>query len=141
MKQPEIIFEADIVDSKLKMLGHVKQAISRYVSTFKNGTKVDITIKKHKNDRTSLQNRYYFGTVIKILGNHFGYDPEEMHSEMKEMFNPVPSKIDPSRMIGGSTKKMSTVEFFHGEDSYVERICRWAAMECGVYIPPPVKDD
>ena len=34
---------------------------------------------------------------------------------------------------------MSTVEFFHDEDSYVERICRWAASEHGVFIPPPEK--
>ena len=141
LKQPEVIFEADIVDNKLKMLDHVRQAISRYVSTFKNGTKVNITIKKHKKKRTNLQNAYYFGTVVPILSEHFGYDIEEMHEELKYLFNPVQSKIDPDRKIGYSTTKMSTIEFFHDEDSYVERICRWAATEYGVYIPPPKKDD
>ena len=55
------------------------------------------------------------------------------------MFNPVESKIRPGEEIGGSTTKMSTVEFFSDESSYVERICRWAASEHGIYVPPPTK--
>ncbi|MFH2074566.1 MAG: hypothetical protein ABIJ57_04345, partial [Pseudomonadota bacterium] len=95
--------------------------------------------RKHKVKRSDEQNRYYWGVVVSILADHFGYEPEELHEEMKLMFNPIQSKIDPSRTIGGSTTKMSTVEFFSDEDSYVERICRWSATEHGVYIPPPEK--
>ena len=139
MKQVVPIFQADIVDGKLKMLDHVKAAISRWCRTFKTGSHVEIVIRKHRAKRSDEQNRYYWGVEIAILSNHFGYDPEEMHEEMKLMFNPIPSKIDPSRTIGGSTTKMSTVEFFSDEQSYVERIARWAASEHGIYIPPPEK--
>jgi len=139
LKQPIPVFEADIVDGKLKMLDHVKQAIARWCRTFKTGAHVEIIIRKHKVKRSNDQNRYYWGVVISILSDHFGYDPEEMHEEMKLMFNPIPSKIDPSRTIGGSTTKLSTVEFFSDEDSYVERICRWAATEHGIFVPPPEK--
>jgi len=141
MKQPEIPFEGHIVDHKFKVFDHVREGIKRYLSTFPNGTKIDIIFRKHKSKRTNQQNAYYWGVVIPILSTHFGYDPEEMHEEMKLMFNPIQSKIDPSRKIGGSTTKLSTVEFFHDEDSYVERICRWAAQEQGVYIPLPEKDE
>ena len=137
MKQPTPIFESDVVDGKLKTLPHVKQSITRWLQTFKTGTHVDIIIRKHKTKRTDEQNKYYWGVVVSILGNHFGYDPEEMHEELKIMFNPIQSKIEPSRTIGGSTTKMDTKEFMADDDSYVERICRWAASKYGIYIPIP----
>jgi len=139
MKQPIPIFQANIVAGKIKMLDHVKQAIIRWCMTFKTGAHVEIIIRKHRSKRTNDQNAYYFGVVVKILADHFGYEPEECHEELKLLFNPIQSKIDPSRTIGGSTTKMSTVEFFHDEDSYVERIARWAATEHQVFIPPPEK--
>jgi len=139
MKQPIPIFEADIVDGKLKIQGHVKESIARWCRTFKTGSHVELIIRKHRVKRSDKQNRYYWGVVISILSDHFGYDLEEMHEELKLMFNPIQSKIDPTRTIGGSTTKMSTVEFFHDEDSYVERICRWAATEHGIFVPPPEK--
>jgi hypothetical protein len=139
MKQPVPIFEGDIVNGKLKLQNNVKSAIARWCSTFSSGNHVDIVIRKHRDKRTDLQNQYYWGVVVKILGDHFGYEPEEMHEELKLMFNPIQSKIDPSRKIGGSTTKMDTVEFYSDQDSYVERITRWAASEHGVYIPPPQK--
>lgn len=137
MKQPVPIFEGDIVNGKLIFNSWTRSAMARWIQTLKNGTHVDCTIRKHHSKRSNEQNRYYWGVVIAILSEHFGYDPEEMHEEMKLMFNPIPSKIDPSRTIGGSTTKMDTVEFFSDEQSYVERICRWAAEQHEVFIPPP----
>ncbi len=139
MKQPVPIFEGDIVNGKLKLLPHIKTGINRWLSIFASGSHVDIVIRKHRDKRTDDQNRYYWGVVVKILADHFGYESDEMHEELKLMFNPIQSKIDPSRKIGGSTTKMSTVEFYCDQDSYVERICRWSASEHGVYIPPPEK--
>jgi len=141
MRQPTPIFEGDIVDGKVKYQTHVRQGIARWISTFKNGTHIEVIYRKHHSKRTDEQNRYYWGVVIPILADHFGYDHEEVHEEMKLMFNPIQSKIDPSRKIGGSTTKMSTVEFYCDQDSYVERICRWSATEYGIYIPPPEKAD
>ena len=138
MKQITPTFEAHIKEhGKIKMFPLEQSAMKRWISTFKVGTKLEIIIRKYRSKRTLLQNNYYWGTVIPILSDYFGYEPEEMHEELKLKFNPVKSKIDPTRMIGGSTTKMSTEEFYCGEQSYVERICRWAAMEYGVYIPPP----
>ena len=140
MKQPVPIFEGHVVEKKLKLLEIEKSAIARWVATFKNGTKLDIIIRKHKSKRTDEQNRYYWGVVIPILADYFGHDnPEDMHEDLKRKFNPVESKITPGKMIGGTTTKMSTVDFYSAETSYVERICRWAAMEYSIYIPPPKK--
>ena len=139
MKNPVPIFQGDIVDRKLKLFHRVEEAIKRYLMTFPNGTKLDIIFRKHKEKRSDLQNNYYFGVVVPILAKHFGYDIDEMHEELKILFNPVKSKIDPDRTIGGSTKKMAIEDFFVGEESYVGRICRWAAMEHSLYIPEPDK--
>ena len=142
MKLPIPIFEGHVVKKKLKLLDHVKKGINLWVSTFKNGTKLDITIRKQKVKRTNLQNRYYWGVVVPILADHFGHDnPEDMHEDLKQEFNPIESKIDPTKIIGGSTTKLSTVEFFSAEDSYIERICRRAVMDWEVYIPPPEKSE
>ena len=141
MKQPDPIFEGDIIDRKLKLFDHVKKAMALWYCTFKNGTHVDIIIRKHKTKRTNDQNAYYWGVVIPILADYFGYDnPEDVHTELKRKFNPIPSKINPNETIGGTTTKMSTVEFYSSDEkSYIERIVRWAAMDHRVYIPPPKK--
>lgn len=140
MKQPVPIFEGHIVDKKLKLLDVEKLAIARWIATFSNGTKLDIIIRKHRSNRTNEQNRYYWGVVIPILADYFGHDnPEDMHEDLKFKFNPIPSKVEANRIIGGTTTEMTTVEFFSAETSYVERICRWAAMEYSIFIPPPKK--
>ena len=137
MKKLTPIFEGDIIDGKLKMQTYVRQSMGRWLRTFKTGSHVEVLIRKHKTKRSNEQNGYYWSVVVSILGDHFGYDSEEMHEELKVMFNPIQSKIDPERRIGGSTTKLSTVEFFSDESSYVNRICRWAATEYAVYIPAP----
>ena len=140
MKQPTPRFFAVIKKSKLDIVDHEKEAIKRWCRTFKDGTKIDITIRKHSSKRTNLQNRYYWGTVVAILADYFGHDnAEDMHTDLKEKFNPVESKLEPGKMIGGTTTKLSTIDFMVAEDSYVERICRWASMEYSIYIPPPKK--
>ena len=140
MRQPIPIFEGDIVNKKLKLFEHEKTAGQRWCATFKNGTHVDITIRKHKSKRSNDQNAYYWGVVIPILADYFGHDnTEDMHQDLKQAFNPVKSKIDPDKIIGGTTTKLSTVDFYSAENSYIERICRWASMEYGVFIPAPKK--
>ena len=141
MKQPIPVFEAHVKEQgKMHLFDHERDAIKRWVSTFKVGTKLDITIRKHNSKRSDDQNAYYFGVVVPIIADHFGYDSTETcHDDLKLKFNPVESKIQPGKIIGGSTTKMDTVEFFSDETSYVERICRWFAVEHGGYIPPPKK--
>lgn len=140
MKQPIPIFEADVDDQgKVQMPRFTREAMNRWLMTLK-GKAVDITVRKHKRNRTTEQNSYYWGVVIPILADYFGYDDSEtLHNELKLMFNPVESKIRPGEKVGGSTTKMSTIEFMAGDDSYIERICRWAAQEYEIYIPPPKK--
>lgn len=137
MSNPTPIFPGNILDGTLKLTGSVRSNIKRWCSTFKNGTEVDLVIRKRTQKRTDQQRKYYFGVAVKILAEHFGYDIDTMHEELKYKFNPVESKFHPGVMIGGSTTALSTEGFMGREISYVDRICQWAAMEYSIYIPPP----
>jgi len=144
MKPQDPIFDGKVIQGKDKKTIQYapgdKEGISRWIQTFKIGQRLDIIICKHKKKRSNLQNAYYWKIVIPILADYFGHDnPEDMHEDLKLHFNPVDSKVKPGAKIGGTTTKMSTIEFMVADDSYIERICRWASSEHQVYIPPPKK--
>jgi len=97
------------------------------------GKRIELTIRKVRNTRSLSQNKYYWGVVVEILADHFGYTPEELHEELKRKFNPQPSRIDHDKTYGGSTAKLSTVEF----GKYIDSIITWASSEYGIVIPSP----
>lgn len=94
------------------------------------GKSVDVTVTLHRKDRTEAQNKYYWAVVVNILGDYFGYSPEEMHQALKMKFLMLEDadKKVPTTM---STTYLSTAEF----SEYVEKIKRWAAEEYQVDIP------
>ena len=144
MKLPDPIFDGKVIQGegkkKVEYAPGDREGISRWIQTFKLGQRLEIIIRKRRNKRTNEQNRYYWGVVIPILANYFGHDnQEDMHEDLKLLFNPIESKVRPGKTIGGTTTKMSTIEFMVSESSYVERICRWAATEFSIFIPPPKK--
>lgn len=144
MKLPIPIFDGNVIQGEgRKVVDYPpgeKEGITRWIQTFKIGQRLEIIIRKKRNKRTNEQNAYYWGVVIPILADYFGHDnPEDLHNDLKLLFNPVKSKIQPDKMVGGTTTKMSTIEFMVAEDSYVEKICRWAASEYQIYIPSPKK--
>ena len=113
------ILYGQVKDGKLKL--DVPQSYLVELSKFE-GQRIELTIRKERHIRSLNQNKYYWGVIIEILSNNFGYDKEEMHEELKRKFNPKPSKIDYDKTYGASTAKISIVEF--GE--YLERktVCR-----------------
>ena len=133
MKQHIPVFEGHVVDGKMKMLDHVRAGLKRWMATFKEGTKVDVVIRKHRKKRTNLQNSYYWGVVLLILSNEFGYETEEMHMVLREKFLRIHDDKHPDFVIAKSTTKLSTIEF----SEYIDKIQRWAAVEHQTYIPDP----
>lgn len=126
-------FQGDVVKGALKMSDRERKRMSDYIKTLKNGTHLNVTIKKHKKERTNPQNAYYWSVIIPILGDHFGYDKIDMHEALKAKFNSKPNPIDDNLWIAESTTKLSTVEF----NEYLDVIKRWASMDHGVYLPEP----
>jgi hypothetical protein len=130
MSIPNIKFHGVVKQGRIKFDSPEKYLV--YLAGLE-GKRIELTLHKERNSRSNQQNKFYWGIVIEILGEHFGYTPEEMHEELKRKFNPVHSKIDPEASFGGSTTKLSTVEFI----DYIDRITRWAASEYQIYIPDP----
>jgi hypothetical protein len=92
--------------------------------------RVDVTIREHKSQRSSNQNNYYWGVVLPILGDYFGYDTDEMHEALKIKFL---SKGACDIPTARSTTKLNTGEF----EDFLERVRRWALTEYGVNVPLP----
>ena len=92
--------------------------------------RVELIVRRVRKDRSSNENRYYFGVVVKMLGDELGYTPEEMHEALKFHFLRDESRKLPTVK---STADLSTVEF----ESYLTQIRQWASVEMGIYIPLP----
>ena len=101
------------------------------------GKLVDLTIKRHRETRSSQANRYYFGVVIKLISEHTGYEPDEMHEVLAMRF----LRIEDCPITGAPRRKRTpqtnTAEF----SEYVDQCIRFAAIELGVTIPQPEQVD
>jgi len=96
------------------------------------GKHVEIILRKRKTMRTSPQNRFYFGVVVKLLAEHCGYERDEMHETLAMRF----LRIEDCPITGAPrrkrTPKTDTEEFARYLDS-----CIRLAAEFGVVIPDP----
>lgn len=111
-------FKGVIINGKLSITN--RDAFLNYIRGFEDSNVV-LSVKVLQGTRTPPQNSYYYGVVVKVLGDNFGYTKDEMHKALKVHFG-----ID-------STKTLSVDEF----DDYIQRVMRWAQIEHGVYIPEP----
>jgi hypothetical protein len=85
------------------------------------GKRIELILREKLPGRSNQQNRYYWGIVLALLGEHLGYTTEEMHDVLKKKF-----KIE-------STTKLSTEVF----EKYLSDIKQFAAQELEVNIPDP----
>ncbi len=124
----KLIFKGIVKEGRVKL-----DAPERYLVHLSGleGKRIELTLEKERNARTLSQNSYYWGVIIEILGNHFGYDPESMHEALKFKF--LRQHEDSDLVTVGSTAKLSTVEF--GE--YLDKVIQWAAQDYGIVIPDP----
>lgn len=103
---------------------------------FPEGSLLDITIETHRKSRSNLQNRYYWGVVIKILSEEIGYAPDVMHNYMKHKFGFKYDLDMPDNNIHHyekSTRDYTTVEF----EAYMSALRNWAGEFLNTYIPLP----
>ena len=95
-----------------------------------------VNIKKHRKKRSSSENRYYWGVIIKVLGDEFGYLPDEMHQVLKRVFltyekpNQVTGEIE---FFSKSTTDLTTQQ----AEEYYENIRIWALSNFSILIPLP----
>lgn len=79
------------------------------------------------------QNGYYWKIVLPILAEYFGLELWQMHEEIKLKFLPVVSKLDPNKVIPGTTQKLDRVQW----EDFMQRIRIWALTEYEIKIPKP----
>jgi hypothetical protein len=125
-------FLGTIEDGKPRLDNRVK--FLAYCAGFKNGTRIECVVKKYRRTRSNEQNRYYWGVVIPLLANHFGYTKDEMHDALKWEFLRKPES---SPATVRSTSSLTTVEF----NEFVEAVVVWAATNYQVVIPDPNEAD
>lgn len=122
-----VTFDGEVRGGKLD--ADTRQWIADYIRTF-DGKRIAVTVKLHKATRSTRANRYYWGVVVKMLAEHCGYDPDEMHQALAMKF----LRIEDCPVTGvprrKSTPKCDTTEFAE----YVDCCIRLAA-ELGVVIP------
>lgn len=97
------------------------------------GKEIILVITRWRRKRTHPQNNYYWGVVIEILSDLFGYEPEETHEALLAQHSRLPGNGPgmPERIL--RTSRMTTVQFIN----YIDKIKRWALLEFGVVIPEP----
>jgi hypothetical protein len=132
------IFDGTIRDNKLML---DKAESFRQHLTNLNGKRVQVTVEKIKHSRTTDQNRYYFGVVVKLISQHTGHDPEQIHELLKYMFSPKWHALIPpmatERAIPTSTTRLDTIAFVE----YTEKCRMWANEFLGLQIPLPGEVD
>ncbi len=131
------IFTGTIRESKILL--DKSQQFRDYLQTL-NGKRIELTVEKLKHPRTNSQNRYYHGVVVKLIAQHTGHDPEQIHELLKLKFAPrwhfpeqVPSGMFVDLSIPLSTTRLDTLEF----TEYTEKCRLWANEFLGLQIPLP----
>ena len=120
------ILRGKVKDGKLKL-----DAPQSYLVELSGleGQRIELTIRKERHSRSLNQNRYYWGVIIEILSDYFGYDKEEMHEALKFKF--LKKHEDTNLVTVGSTAKLSTIGF----TEYIDNVIRWVATEYQIVIP------
>ena len=91
-------------------------------------------IKPISKGRTNKQNRYYWGVIVKIISDHTGFTPDEVHDILKDQFlSKYKTWDDKIFRVHQSTTQQSTAQ----AEKYYSEIREWASLELKCYIPLP----
>ena len=127
------IFQGKVENGKLVMtqnyVNHLRSLESQVV---------DVTVAKHRNNRSLQQLRYYWAVVVKILSDELGYSLGETHEVLKAKFL-TKKFMFKNKLITviPSTTSLTTIKF--GE--YLTQIREWASVEFNILIPLPCEVD
>ena len=113
-----------------------KQTLFNYLKEL--GNDYIVKVKKQRNNRSNMQNNYYWACIVQPLANELGYFPDEMHDTLKIKFSSEWQSIDINdKQIGlqtvNSTARMNSKEF----EIYADQIRIWALTELGIRLMLP----
>ena len=113
-----------------------KQTLFNYLKEL--GSYYIVKVKKQRNNRSNMQNNYYWACIVQPLAAELGYFPDEMHDTLKVKFASEWQSIEiHDKQIGlqtvNSTARMNSKEF----EIYADQIRIWALTELGVRLMLP----
>ena len=113
-----------------------KQSLINYLKELGNDYIVDV--KKQRNNRSMMQNNYYWKCIVQTLSEELGYYPNEMHDILKVKFASEWQSIEVNNnkvglQVINSTATMNTKEF----EIYAEQIRIWALSELNIRLMLP----
>ena len=121
-------FVVNTTQDKQKLFNYLKELDSNYI----------VSVKKQRNNRSNMQNNYYWACIVQPLGSELGYFPDEMHDTLKVKFASEWQSIEINdKQIGlqtvNSTARMNTKDF----EVYADQIRIWALTELGIRLMLP----
>lgn len=125
-------FKARRINGKRLLDFQFEGRFKQYLMSFREGTILDVFVRRASKARTLPQNRYYWGVVVAMLSDFIGEEPEAMHEALKFKFLSYTDRTS-GLTISRSTTELSTVEF----KKYCEAIQRWAMEFLEMAIPDP----
>ena len=113
-----------------------KQSLINYLKELENDYIVDV--KKQRNNRSNMQNNYYWACIVQPLASELGYFPDEMHDCLKVKFASEWQSIEINeKQIGlqvvNSSARMNTKDF----EVYADQIRIWALSELSIRLMLP----
>jgi hypothetical protein len=112
-----------------------QQRFKLHCCSFKEGSSVEVIIKRPDKTRSRNQNDYYWKVVIGLINEDTGEDPNKIHEFLKFKF--IMRTAFGDNPYVGSTTDLTTVEY----EEYLEQCRRWAMEYRGIYIPLPNEVD
>ena len=121
-------FVVNTSQDKQTLFNYLKHLESDYI----------VKVKKQRNNRSNMQNNYYWACIVQPLAEELGYFPDEMHDTLKVKFASEWQSIEiNNRQVGlqviNSSARMNTGEF----ELYAEQIRIWALTELDIRLMMP----
>lgn len=128
MSNPVPRFTGKVVRGKIEL--EDSAMFNKYLCGFE-GKMIEVSVRKYRKSISTPQIRYYYGVIVSMLGDYFGYDKDNMDWELKRMFLGEPDGNGLVKVPSKTVLDTGTAE------DYFERIRQWASQEHGFYIPNP----
>ena len=113
---------------KLSLINYLKELENDYI----------VEVKKQRNNRSNMQNNYYWACIVQPLGESLGYFPDEMHDTLKVKFASEWQSIEINdKTIGLQVVKSTATIDTKAFEIYAEQIRIWALTELGIRLMMP----
>lgn len=96
----------------------------------------EVDVKQYRAKRSEIQNNALWGVAYKVISEHTGYDPAELHDYyLGERFGWVVKTMfgQKKRVPNRRSRKLKTNEFAE----FYSFVQRRAATDVGIYVPDP----